>query len=60
MLVLTRRAGEVIIIGDDIKITVMSINGQQARIGIDAPKEVSVDREEIYKRKQVGRTGGNC
>lgn len=52
MLVLSRRLGESLIIGDDIKITVLSIGGNQIRIGIDAPKEVSVHREEVYKRIQ--------
>ena len=52
MLILTRRMGESLIIDDDIKIKVLSIKGRQVRIGIDAPKEVAVHREEIYKRIQ--------
>ena len=50
MLILTRRANESLMIGDDIKITVLGIKGNQVRIGIDAPKDVAVHREEIYQR----------
>ena len=50
MLILTRRTNESIIINDDIKITVLGIKGNQVRIGIDAPKDVSVHREEIYRK----------
>jgi carbon storage regulator CsrA len=52
MLILTRRVGESVIIGDDVVVTLLGINGNQARLGIDAPKSVSVHREEIYKRIQ--------
>lgn len=51
MLILTRKPGEVIRIGNDITVTVLSVQGQQVRLGIDAPKGVSVDREEIAIRK---------
>jgi len=50
MLILTRKIGESINIGTDIKITVVSIDGSQVRLGIDAPKDVIVHREEVYKR----------
>ncbi|MCX8642150.1 MULTISPECIES: carbon storage regulator CsrA [unclassified Gilliamella] len=50
MLILTRRVGETLIIGDDVVITILGVKGNQVRIGINAPKEVSIHREEIYNR----------
>lgn len=58
MLILTRRISESVIIGDDVKITVLGVKGSQVRLGIDAPKSVSVHREEIYDRIQGEKSGG--
>ncbi len=52
MLILTRRVGETLNIGDDVKVTVLGVAGGQVRIGIDAPKDTAVHREEIYHRIQ--------
>jgi carbon storage regulator len=50
MLILTRKVGESLIIGDDVSVTVLGVKGNQVRLGVDAPKSISVHREEIYKR----------
>ena len=53
MLILTRRVGETLIIGDEVSVTVLAVKGNQIRIGVEAPKEVSIHREEIYQRIQL-------
>ena len=52
MLILTRRSGETVHIGDDVIVTVLAVKGNQVRIGINAPRNVAVDREEIFERKR--------
>jgi carbon storage regulator len=58
MLILTRRISESIIVGDDVKITVLGVKGNQVRLGIDAPKDLSVHREEIYERIKHEKSAG--
>ncbi|MBL4622472.1 MAG: carbon storage regulator CsrA [Immundisolibacteraceae bacterium] len=57
MLILTRRIGESVMIGDDIKISVLGVKGNQIRIGVSAPREVAVHREEIFLRIQEEQAG---
>jgi carbon storage regulator len=59
MLILTRRVGETVMIGDDVTITVLGVKGNQVRVGVDAPKSIPVHREEIYDRiKREQALGG--
>jgi carbon storage regulator len=61
MLILTRKANETLIVGNDVTVTILGVKGNQVRIGVNAPKEISVHREEVYNRikaeKQQQRTG---
>ncbi len=50
MLILTRKTGESLFVGDDVEITVLSVRGNQVKLGVNAPKEISVHRQEIYQR----------
>lgn len=59
MLILTRRVGETLMIGDEVTVTVLGVKGNQVRIGVNAPKEVSVHREEIYMRIKAEKGNGN-
>lgn len=58
MLILTRRVGETVMIGDDVSITVLGVKGNQVRIGVNAPKDVAVHREEIYQRIKDEKNAG--
>ncbi len=61
MLILTRRVGETVMIGNDVTVTILGVKGNQVRVGINAPKNVAVHREEIYeriKREQQGDQQG--
>jgi carbon storage regulator len=57
MLILTRRVGETLMIGDNVTVTVLGLKGNQVRLGIDAPKNVEVHREEVYDRVQKEKSG---
>ena len=59
MLILTRRVGETLMVGDDVTVTVLGVKGNQVRIGVNAPKDVSVHREEIYQRIQREKGDGS-
>ena len=59
MLILTRRVGESVVIGEDVTVTVLGVKGNQVRIGINAPKHVAVHREEIFERIKNGRGSGD-
>ena len=59
MLILTRRVGETIMIGNDVTVKVLGVKGNQVRIGINAPKNVAVHREEIYERIRREQNGGH-
>jgi carbon storage regulator len=59
MLILTRRVGESVVIGEDVTVTVLGVKGNQVRIGINAPKTVAVHREEIFERIKSGRGPGD-
>jgi carbon storage regulator len=59
MLILTRRVGETLMIGDNVTVTVLRVKGNQVRLGVNAPKDVSVHREEIFQRIQQEEAEGN-
>ncbi|MGB0733559.1 MAG: carbon storage regulator CsrA [Pontibacterium sp.] len=59
MLILTRRVGETLMVGDEVTVTVLGVKGNQVRIGVNAPKDVSVHREEIYQRIQREKEEAN-
>jgi carbon storage regulator len=58
MLILTRRVGETVVIGDEVQVTVLGVKGNQVRLGVNAPRDVSVHRQEIYERIRDEQGGG--
>lgn len=59
MLILTRRVGETLMIGDEVTVTVLGVKGNQIRVGVNAPKDVAVHREEIYERIRKEQEAGS-
>jgi len=60
MLILTRRVGETVVIGDDVTVTVLGVKGNQVRLGVNAPKEITVHREEIFERIKREQADGEA
>jgi carbon storage regulator CsrA len=56
MLILTRKIGETLMVGDNVTVKVLSVKGNQIRLGVEAPRNISVHREEVYERIQAGET----
>ena len=57
MLILTRRIGETLMVGDEVTVTVLGVKGNQVRLGVNAPKEIAIHREEIYERVKAEQGG---